>query len=265
MSGGVFFSRVKEAILEVDPQTKIVLAQTLNEHLLAGSVELISTEAPCEISNPGRPLKPELVHPSQVARRKLTTEEGRIALIHAVCHIEFNAINLALDAVYRFQDMPAAYYEDWLRVACEESKHFSLLLDRLQTLGASYGDLPAHNGLWEMAIKTQHSVIERMALVPRVLEARGLDVTPGMIERLQSVGDEATVRILKIILSEEVGHVEIGTRWFHYGCQQAGYEPEATFIELLDKYGIASAKGPLHVDARKQAGFTQAEMNALLA
>jgi len=265
LSGGVFFSQAKDAILEVDPYKKIVLTQTLYEHLLTGKVDMLAIEPPCEISIPGRPVKPELVHPSQVARRKLTTEAGRIALIHAVCHIEFNAINLALDAVYRFRDMPQSYYEDWLRVACEESKHFSLLSDRLQGLSASYGDLPAHNGLWEMAIKTQHSVIERMALVPRVLEARGLDVTPGMIERLQSVGDEDTVEILKIILSEEVGHVEIGTRWFHYGCQQAGYEPEATFIALLDKYAVASAKGPLHVDARRRAGFTRAEMKALLA
>ena len=261
----MFFSQVHLAILEDDPQKKIALALSIRERLLAGKVDMAQLSSVDEIPIPGRPLKPELVHPSQVARRKLSSEEGRLALIHAVCHIEFNAINLALDAVYRFQSMPQQYYFDWMQVACEESKHFTLLSDRLQALGVSYGDLTAHNGLWEMAVKTQHNVVERMALVPRVLEARGLDVTPGMIERLQSAGDLPTVEILKIILSEEVGHVEIGTRWFRYACEQAQLDAEATFIRLLTDYNVGTAKGPLHVNARTQAGFTEAEMNALLA
>ena len=176
---------------------------------------------------------------------------------------QVNAINLALDAAYRFQDMPIDYYRDWLRVAAEEAKHFSLLAARLRQLGSAYGDLTAHNGLWEMAVKTQSSLVERMALVPRVLEARGLDVTPGMIERLQAVDDLETVRILTIILADEIGHVEVGTRWFKYACQQADCDPQATFIQLLQQYEVGYAKGPLHIQARQQAGFSEAEMNAL--
>ncbi|MEJ2654165.1 MAG: ferritin-like domain-containing protein [Acidihalobacter sp.] len=147
-------------------------------------------------------------------RRGLGTREGRAALVHAVAHIEFNAINLALDAVYRFRSLPRAYYDDWLRVADEEARHFMLLADRLTDFGMRYGDLPAHNGLWEMAVKTADDWLLRMALVPRVLEARGLDVTPGMIERLRQAGDMETVAALEVILREEVGHVAIGSRWF---------------------------------------------------
>ena len=191
------------------------------------------------------------------------TEQGRVALVHAICHIEFNAINLALDAVYRFQDMPRDYYIDWMKVAAEESKHFLLLHARLAQLGSHYGEHLAHNGLWEMAIKTQHSIVERMALVPRVLEARGLDVTPGMIDRLTTVGDVETVNILKIILHDEIGHVETGTKWFRYACEQENIDSEATFISLLAEYGVTTGNGPMHIDARQQAGFSQTELNAL--
>ena len=175
----MFFSQVKQVILENDPQHKIRMLHDLHARFTAAELVLTKQDSVDSIPIPGRPQQPELVHPSQVARRKLSSEQGRIALIHAVCHIEFNAINLALDAAYRFQDMPIDYYRDWLRVAAEEAKHFSLLAARLRQLGSAYGDLTAHNGLWEMAVKTQSSLVERMALVPRVLEARGLDVTPG--------------------------------------------------------------------------------------
>ena len=260
----MFFEQVKYALLENDPQEKINQVNIINSALNTNAVELTSLLKILPIPIPGRPEKPELVHPNQVARRKLTTEQGRIALIHAVCHIEFNAINLALDAVYRFQNMPKEFYMDWMRVATEEAKHFNLLVERLTELDTDYGDFPAHNGLWEMAIKTQHSLVERMALVPRVLEARGLDVTPGMIERLKNVGDGQTVAILEIILREEVGHVEIGTRWFRYACEQESLNPESTFIDLLKKYNVSTAGGLLHVDARKQAGFADSELEALL-
>ena len=171
----MFFQLVKAALLERDPTEKIRLVSNIQHRLGDGLLEIFtSTEQVDVIEIPGRPDQPELVHPSQVARRKLTTEAGRIALIHAVCHIEFNAINLALDAAYRFRSLPQDYYKDWIKVAVEEAKHFSLLCERLQNFNCSYGDYCAHNGLWEMAIKTQHSVVERMALVPRVLEARGL-------------------------------------------------------------------------------------------
>ncbi len=259
----MFFYQVRDALLENNPQTKTKLVDQLCIDLASPHVDFSMHESIDVIEIPGRPSQPELVHPSKVARRKLATEQGRIALVHAICHIEFNAINLALDAVYRYQDMPRDYYVDWMKVAAEEAKHFLLLRNRLLQLGSSYGEHLAHNGLWEMAIKTQHSIVERMALVPRVLEARGLDVTPGMIDRLEAVGDIDTGDILKIILQDEIGHVEIGTRWFRYVCQQQNIDSESMFISLLKEYNVAIGNGPLHMDARKQAGFSPAELKAL--
>ena len=213
----------------------------------------------------GRPSKPELVEPSKLRRRRLGSDAGRAALVHAVTHIEFNAINLALDAAYRFRDMPPLFYHDWISVAADEARHFQLLSTRLQSMGFSYGDFPAHNGLWEMAQRTADDCMKRMALVPRVLEARGLDVTPGMIERLNSVGDHETVRILKIILDEEVRHVEIGSHWFHICCDQRGLESESTFLSLLEEYFAGAVRGPFNIPARIKAGFTQREMDAISA
>jgi uncharacterized ferritin-like protein (DUF455 family) len=213
----------------------------------------------------GHPAKPDLVDPSQVRRRRLGSNEGRAALVHAITHIEFNAINLALDAMYRFRDMPRQYYLDWLSVAADEARHYQLLSTRLRSMGFSYGDFPAHNGLWEMAQRTADDCMERMALVPRVLEARGLDVTPGMIERLKATGDEETVRILKIILEEEVRHVEIGSHWFRVCCDQRGLEPESTFLALVKQHFSGSIRGPFNIPARVKAGFTQREMEAISA
>lgn len=215
------------------------------------------------IADPGRPLKPELVHPGKVQRRRLGSETGRAVLVHAIAHIEFNAINLALDAAYRFRDFPADYYRDWLSVAWDEVRHFRLLSKRLNDMGFEYGDFPAHNGLWEMAVKTAHDPMIRMALVPRVLEARGLDVTPGMMQRLTAAGDQQTVAILEVILAEEIRHVAIGTRWFHFCCKQRGLEPEATFKQLLAKY-YGKLRGPFNIPARLQAGFSQDELDALV-
>ena len=258
-----FFERVKQALLESDPLEKTQLVKSINTELQQNLFEFGRHSHIDSIDTPGRPVKPELVHPSQVAKRKLNSLPGRIALVHAISHIEFNAINLALDAAYRFQAMPSQYYSDWIRIATEEAKHFLLLTNRLTELGSYYGELTAHNGLWEMAIKTRDNVVERMALVPRVLEARGLDVTPGMIERLKAVGDHQTVAILEIILREEIGHVEVGTRWFRYACEQQGLDSESTFIRLLKQYEVSVGIGPLHIDARQQAGFSQLELNAL--
>ena len=221
-------------------------------------------QAPKKIPVPGRPEKPELIAPSELKQRKLGSKIGRATLIHAITHIEFNAINLALDAVYRFRDMPLAYYADWLKVASEEAYHFSLLNKRLQKMGYDYGDFPAHNGLWEMVLKTDHDVLIRMALVPRVLEARGLDVTPGMMERLKKAGDNETVDILAIILRDEIGHVAIGSRWFKYCCDQRGLNPEIMFRELLVEYMGGALRGPFYTEARLQAGFTEQEMDELV-
>lgn len=212
---------------------------------------------------PGRPPKPALVHPRDLPKRGLGTQEGRAAFIHAIAHIEFNAIDLAWDAVYRFRNMPDVYYADWVSVANDEARHFAMLRERLQQLGYDYGDFGAHNGLWEMAEKTAHDGLARMALVPRVLEARGLDVTPGMIVKLRSLGDDATVAILETILREEVAHVAAGSRWFRWFCERAGVEPDARFRELLAEYARGVLHGPFNIEARSAAGFGEDELAAL--
>lgn len=215
------------------------------------------------IANPGRPERPRLVHPRAVAHRGLGSPDGRAAFVHAIAHIEFNAINLAWDAVYRFRGMPHGYYADWVGVAADEARHFTLLRARLRELGRDYGDFDAHDGLWEMAMKTAESCRARMALVPRVLEARGLDVTPGMIVRLRDVGDEVTVGILEIILREEVAHVAAGSRWFRWCCERDGVEPEAEFRRLLEQHARGAVRGPLNLAARAAAGFSAAELEAM--
>jgi len=260
-----FFEAVKHCLVLADPGAKrecvAHLDSLLSEESIASSEDL-----PVEkIATPGRPGRPELVDPSQVPRRRLGGAAGRAALVHAIAHIEFNAINLALDAAYRFRGMPLQYYRDWVSVAVDEARHFKLLEARLQEMGSEYGDYPAHNGLWEMAVKTSHSCLVRMALVPRVLEARGLDVTPGMIERLSTVGDDQTVAVLEVILAEEVRHVAIGTHWFRYCCEQQGKKPLETFLGLLSQNYSGTLRGPFNLEARYQAGFTRDEMAALTA
>lgn len=222
------------------------------------------TPAP-PVDQPGRPARPELIDPARVPRRRLGSPAGRAALVHAIAHIEFNAINLALDATCRFRDMPWDYYADWISVAADEARHFGMLTLRLADLGVAYGDFPAHNGLWEMAERTANSCLVRMALVPRVLEARGLDVTPGMITRLRQCGDEETIGVLEIILAEEIAHVAIGTRWFRYCCVLEGKEPATTFFHLLQTCNTGTVRGPFNTPARLSAGFTPLEMDKLEA
>jgi uncharacterized ferritin-like protein (DUF455 family) len=219
--------------------------------------------APEAIRMPGRPGKPALVHPRDLPKRGLGTQEGRAAFIHAIAHIEFNAIDLAWDAIYRFRGLPDEYYADWVGVANDEARHFAMLRARLQQLGYDYGDFGAHNGLWEMAEKTAHDGLARMALVPRVLEARGLDVTPGMIARLRALGDDATVDILDMILREEIAHVAAGSRWYRWHCQRAGVEPRGRFRELLGEYAGGYLRGPFNIEARLLAGFDEDELAAL--
>jgi uncharacterized ferritin-like protein (DUF455 family) len=211
----------------------------------------------------GRPECPRLVAPRSLPQRGLASAEGRAALVHAVAHIEFNAINLAWDAVARFRGLPREYYADWVAVAVDEARHFGWLSARLQELGFAYGELDAHDGLWDMAVKTADSCLARMALVPRVLEARGLDVTPGMIARLRSVGDDATVAILQNILREEVAHVAAGSRWFVWCCAREGVDPSATFEALVAKHLRGAIRGPFNAQARLAAGFTAAELARL--
>jgi uncharacterized ferritin-like protein (DUF455 family) len=258
------YSAVYTCLLIAEPDAKIRVVPQLQAAWLAGELKRSEQAAnPEKVLVPGRPTKPELVLPKQMKQRKLHNLDGRIALLHAVAHIEFNAINLALDAVYRFREMPDDYYRDWLQVAAEEAYHFDLVRTRLRELGADYGDLPAHNGLWEHALKTDHDVLVRMALVPRVLEARGLDVTPPMMERLREVGDATTADVLAIILRDEVGHVRMGSYWYRYCCELRGLEPEATFRQLLREVLQAPVRGPLYTEGRLQAGFSAEELEQL--
>jgi len=244
---------------------KVTLTRQTAQAWRNGAYGLLSSEEALPIGEAGHPEKPPLVSPANVPRRGLGSDEGRAALIHAITHIEFNAINLAWDAVYRFRGLPKQYYDDWIRVADEEAYHFELLSKRLQSLGYQYGDFPAHNGLWAMAQKTADDPMVRMALVPRVLEARGLDVTPSMMTRLKKAGDRETVAILKIILHDEIGHVKIGSHWFKYFCDKRSLNPENTFRKLIDDYLIGELRGPFDYELRQQAGFSIEELKALEA
>lgn len=246
------------------PADKLRLTHAAAEAFRAGELRVPDdAPGPLPISAPGRPERPRLVLPREVPQRGLGSVEGRAAFLHAIAHIEFNAINLAWDAVYRFRGMPRAYYQDWVGVADDEARHFAMLSARLGELGFAYGDFDAHNGLWEMAEKTADSGLRRMALVPRVLEARGLDVTPGMIARLRSNGDEASAKILEVILSEEVAHVAAGTRWFHWHCERAGLAPGREFIRLVREAVRGGMRGPFNRPARLAAGFEEHEIRSL--
>ncbi len=214
---------------------------------------------------PGRPVKPALIAPLLVKRRAMNTVEGRAALVHALAHIEFNAINLALDAIWRFNDMPAQYYADWLKVAAEEAHHFNLLNAHLQHLGFNYGDFDAHNSLWEMVDRTKGDALARMALVPRTMEARGLDAIPALRAKLAQAGDLAAAEILDITLRDEVGHVAIGNSWFNWLCKQRSLEPIATYELLAEQYDAPKPRPPFNLEARREAGFTELELTNLTA
>ena len=235
----------------------------LAEAMDRGRLGFVPTSVVRRVESPGCPPRPRLVLPKYLPRRSLVTEHGRAAFVHAIAHIEFNAINLALDALYRFQDMPRSYYSDWVSVAAEEARHFLMVRERLQQFGYDYGDFDAHNGLWEMAVRTSDSVIARMALVPRVLEARGLDVTPAMIRKLRVHGDTKTADILAVILDEEIGHVAIGSRWYRHACTRQNLQPDRIFPSLVAKYYSGRLQKPFHLEARRRAGFSESELRAL--
>lgn len=245
------------------PGDKLACVHALQADWLGGRVapEIDAERTP--IDQPGQPEKPILVPPHKVPRRRTDTLPGRAALIHALAHIEFNAINLALDAAHRFAGMPPAYYADWLRVADEEALHFDLLNAHLATWGCDYGDFPAHKGLWDMALKTAHDPLVRMALVPRVLEARGLDATPLIVEKLKAAKDTRMVEILAIIERDEIGHVAIGSHWFGWLCAARGLDPEATFRQLLVDYDAPPLRPPFNLAARRAAGFSEPELDWL--
>jgi uncharacterized ferritin-like protein (DUF455 family) len=253
-----------DALLKSKAVTALALAWQ------GGEMQLDSARSSADIvvkelrAIPGRPEKPELVPPLLVKRRAMNTIAGRAALVHALTHIEFNAINLALDAIWRFSDMPESYYANWLKVAAEEAHHFNLLNGHLQQLGFQYGDFAAHNSLWEMVDRTKLNILARMALVPRTMEARGLDALPALRDKLAQAGDLQAAQILDITLRDEVGHVAIGNTWFNYLCEKDGLPPLDTFMRLCVEYSAPKLRGPFNLEARRKAGFTEAELEQLL-
>lgn len=263
-----------DALLIVDPQAKAQAARALYARAQTGGADalfdLAGRQAPITLTEaqrqtlPGRPARPHLVPAKAVPSRSPFTDEGRAALLHAICHIEFNAINLALDAVWRFAGMPAAFYMDWLQVASEEALHFSLLRAHLEKMGRHYGEFDAHDGLWSMCEKTAHDIVARMALVPRTLEARGLDATPLIQDKLTRAGDLEAVGILDIILHDEVGHVAIGNKWFHHLCTERDLDAATLYPQLVQRYEAPRLRPPFNEAARRAAGFTEAEMAYLL-
>ena len=254
-----------EILLITDPKTKVERLNQLFDDQRDGRLSLISSACLSAkgLQLPGRPERPELVPPLTVPKRAMHTVVGRHSLLHSLAHIEFNAMNLALDAIWRFADMPAQYYVDWLKVAKEEAYHFSLIEEHLQLLGLAYGDFPAHNSLWEMVERTSDAVIARMALVPRTMEARGLDAVPAIRDRFKQVKDDRVVEILEIILRDEVGHVLIGNQWFNFLCTKENLSPIKAYQDLAKQYCAPVLRGPFNLEARKLAGFTVEELSLL--
>jgi uncharacterized ferritin-like protein (DUF455 family) len=249
-----------------DPQAKLQATRALD----AQAQDLaLGARAPLpDLPLPGRPVRPQLVHPARVPRRSPFKPEGLAALLHAIAHIEFNAINLALDAAWRFEGMPREFHLDWVRVAAEEAYHFGLLAQLLADLGHAYGDFAAHDNLWTMCTRTQDDVVARMALVPRTLEARGLDATPQIQERLRAVGSPMALRavdVLDIILRDEVGHVAIGNHWYRWLCAREGLEPLAHYATLVERHDAPRLHPPFNRAARERAGFSDDELALLLS
>lgn len=248
-------------LLQANPDQKAALARATDAQAATGADQALTEPR----GIPGRPARPLLVAHNGLQQRSMATREGRAALLHALAHIELNAIDLAADAIWRFAGMPDAYYRDWTGVMQEEALHFQLLRDHLATLGCAYGDLPAHNALWDMAERTRHDVLARVALVPRTLEARGLDASPGVRNKLHGVGDHAAAAIVDTILADEIGHVAIGNHWYRWLCAERGLDPIDTYAALTREHLAPHLRGPFNLPARRAAGFTDAELAALQA
>ncbi|MFC3532284.1 ferritin-like domain-containing protein [Vogesella facilis] len=254
------YPAIEQLLLATDIDTKPPAVQALSARWQQGGLRRDGTAPLYRLPQPGRPLRPTLVPAAEVPRRRLGSPEGHAAMVHAIAHIEFNAINLALDAAWRFRELPDSYVDDWLRIAAEEASHFQLLRARLQALGYDYGDFPAHNSLWEMALQTDHDVLVRMALVPRVMEARGLDAMPIVQDKLRRIGDLETAAVLDTLLRDEIGHVRAGNYWFSTLCDARGLEPLATFRALLGDYRAGELRGVFNLEARLDAGFSAFEL-----
>ena len=262
MAGGASLRAQALAVLcEADADRKAALARAVDAAAPADAARPLAEPA----GIPGRPARPALVAHVTLKQRSLKTREGHAALLHALAHIELNAIDLAADVAWRFVGMPDAFYRDWIRVMQEEALHFELLRDHLRSLGFDYGDFDAHNALWDMAERTRHDVLARVALVPRTMEARGLDASPAVRNKLVSIQDKHGAAILDIILRDEIGHVAVGNHWFGWLCAQRGLDPLAVYAELTRTHGAPRLRGPFNLDARRAAGFTAVELDALQA
>lgn len=257
------FQIAEQCLFQASISEKLLYTQKAWHYCQADELCYASTEEPKAIEATQFPEKPILLPPKQMPRRQLSTPEGLAAFFHAIAHIEFVAIYLAWDIIYRFRGLPNEFYRDWLRVADEEAQHFTLLRGHLATLDCDYGDLPAHGGLWDHACDTDKDVLARLAIVPRCLEARGLDVTPAMIEKLEALGDARGKEILTRILRDEVGHVQLGSKWFDFLCRQQSRDPFETYKKLIDHYFKGKPKGPFNREMRIMAGFSNAELNWL--
>lgn len=256
-----------DALGEADADRKAALTLELARNWAGGALSLKTRSGLAPPDRPGRPALPQLVPPNQVKKRSLGSARGRSALVHAICHIELNAIDLALDIIARFcaVRLPRSFFDSWMGVAADEARHFSLLRARLQELGHDYGDFPAHDGLWEAAQATQGDLTARLALVPLVLEARGLDVTPGMITALEAAGDSTTAAIFAILYEDEKGHVAVGAKWFRFMCRRQGVDPSAAFARLVRKHFRGAVKPPFNDRARAAAGVTPGFYRSLSA
>ena len=258
-----FYTQLEHALRETDPTRKCEQTLELYQQYHSGSLKIVNDSPVRDIQIAGRPARPELVPATAVDKRKTSTTEGYAAMLHAIAHIEFNAINLALDAAYRFRTLPAPFAANWLQVAKEECEHFALMRARLNAHGYDYGDFTAHAHLWDMAYKTAYDPLLRMALVPRVLEARGLDVTPAIRAKVAQRGDAETCAVLDIIYRDEVGHVRIGNHWYQHLCRERGLDPQELFRRLLRRYDMFIFRGHVNLEAREQAGFSAFELAML--
>ncbi|WP_061935535.1 ferritin-like domain-containing protein [Aureimonas sp. AU22] len=247
-----------EALREPDLDEKRRLTRLAGERWAARTLGLSAPSDPPLPSRPGRPAEPPLVSPRHVPRRSVHTVEGRVAMIHALAHIELNAIDLALDIVARFcgQPVPRSFFDGWMMVATDEARHFGLLSDRLSALGSRYGAMPAHDGLWQAVDATAHDLAARLAIVPLILEARGLDVTPSLLSKLHEVGDLETAEILDVIYNDEKRHVAVGAKWFRFLCARQRIDPARRFGELVRECFRGEVKPPFNDRARAEAGLT---------
>ncbi len=248
-----------DLLLIADPDEKARRTRAVDLDLPVRADEIISSSG--EV--PGKPQRPELVPHTELKKRSVNTVAGRAALVHSLAHIEHNAVNLALDICWRFSDMPDRFYVEWMNVAREEALHFALLRDHLGLLGSRYGDMPAHNSLWDIAERTKDDIVARIALVPRTAEARGLDASPLIRSKLAAVGDHQGAAILDTILRDEIGHVAIGNRWFNWLCELHGLDPIEAYAELAKKYSAPRLRGPFNMQARLLAGFSPRELKLL--